>query len=54
MVERDRGDVTREPPVGSVEGSGVSTLIENPVGLVEVGGDEPLAVAGEVLDPPQP
>ena len=50
-IERDRRDVTREPPVGSVEDTGVSTLVEDPVGLVEIGGDEPLAVAGEILRP---
>ena len=30
---------------------GVSTVVEHPVGLVDVGGDEPLAVPGVVLEP---
>jgi hypothetical protein len=49
MVERDRRDVTREAPVGSVEDSGLRTLVERPFGLVEMGGDESLAVLGEIL-----
>src|SRR4026208_1589917 len=36
LEERDRRHVTREPPVGFVENTGASTVVEDPVSLVEV------------------
>ena len=49
LIERNRGHVLRQPAVDPVEHAGALLLVENPIGLVQVGRDEPLAVPRDVV-----
>jgi hypothetical protein len=49
LKERDHGHVPRDLTVGPVEYTRALAVVEDPLGLVEVLRDQPLAGAGEVL-----
>lgn len=54
IEERDHRHVLRQLRIRLIQNLCLPSRVENALGLVEIACDEPLAVAGVVLDPSHP